>query len=389
MRRASAPERRTGRITGATTTKTPTPIATPTMAMVATTSSETITTTISARAFAGATKTATTVAISMAAARMASTSYWVRLWVRSSSWRRFVDESECNRASLSLRGECDAQHPKGVGKHGGILSVSGRLHQAVELEETDALDNGSGEILTQVIVTRSVLSAPRREYLSCVRTDCRLVRQPGHALDHDLESNYDDGAMTNTQEIQSQDAVPVSTGYQPSLKFAGSSDFQIELRRRIDEFFRSTGRRERDCPQMYLKTAILIASFAALYALLVFIAETWWQALPLAIALGLVTAEIGFNVQHDGSHHAYSNYDWVNKIMAMTLDVLGGSESSMHWQTFIHFLRLVIGSGQDTDIVLGGLGRLSPHRRRLWFYRWQQYYLWPLYGFMAINWHLV
>ena len=216
------------------------------------------------------------------------------------------------------------------------------------------------------------------------------MRQPRHALDHDLESNYDDGAMTNTQEIQSQDAVQaVSTGYQPSLKFAGSSDFQVELRRRIDEFFRSTGRRERDCPQMYLKTAILIASFAVFYTLLVFIAETWWQALPLAIVLGLVTAGIGFNVQHDGSHHAYSNYDWVNKIMAMTLDVLGGSSHHWHWKHIIYHHTYVNITGQDTDIDLGGLGRLSPHRRRLWFYRWQQYYLWPLYGFMAINWHLV
>lgn len=52
---------------------------------------------------------------------------------------------------------------KGAANHGGILSVSGRLHQAVELEETDALDNGSGEILTQVIVYpfSFVGSAPR------------------------------------------------------------------------------------------------------------------------------------------------------------------------------------------------------------------------------------
>ncbi|PYP83706.1 MAG: hypothetical protein DMF61_22165 [Blastocatellia bacterium AA13] len=47
------------------------------------------------------------------------------------------------------------------------------------------------------------------------------------------------------------------------------------------------------------------------YAVLVFVAQTWWQALPLAMALGLITAAIGFNVQHDRSHSAYSNHDWV------------------------------------------------------------------------------
>jgi len=100
-----------------------------------------------------------------------------------------------------------------------------------------------------------------------------------------LDATYD-----NTQEIQPRDAdQPTgSAGYVRSLKFAGNSDFQVEFRRRIDEFFRSTGGRQRDCPQMY-------------------------------------------------------------------------------------------------DIELGGLGRLTPHRRRLWVYRWQQYYLWPLYGFMAMS----
>src|SRR6185369_3111568 len=32
--------------------------------------------------------------------------------------------------------------------------------------------------------------------------------------------------------------------------------------------------------------------------------------------------------------------------------------------------------------------RLTPHQRRYWFHRWQQFYLWPLYGLLAINWHL-
>jgi linoleoyl-CoA desaturase len=173
------------------------------------------------------------------------------------------------------------------------------------------------------------------------------------------------------------------------LKFAGSSDFQVELRRRIDEFFQRTGRRQRDCPQMYVKTAILLVLFTASYALLVFVAQTWWQSLPLAIMLGLVTGAIGFNVQHDGSHHAYSNYDWVNKMMAMTLDVIGGSSYHWYWKHLVYHHTYVNIRGQDTDIDLGGLGRLSPHHKQHWFYRWQQFYIWPLYGFMAINWHLV
>ena len=197
--------------------------------------------------------------------------------------------------------------------------------------------------------------------------------------------------MTTNQEIRPRnpDQPAGSAGDDRGLKFTGAIDFQVEVRRRIEEFFRTTGRRQRDCPQMYVKTAILLACFAGSYLLLVFVAQTWQQALPLSMALGLVTAAIGFNVQHDGSHHAYSNHDWINKMMAMTLDVIGGSSYHWYWKHVIFHHTYVNITGHDTDIDLGGLGRLTPHHRRFWFYRWQHYYLWPLYGFMAINWHLV
>jgi linoleoyl-CoA desaturase len=85
----------------------------------------------------------------------------------------------------------------------------------------------------------------------------------------------------------------------------------VEVPRRVEEYFRSSGRRRSDCPQMYVKTAIIVACFAAAYVLLVLVAQMWWQALPLAILLGLTTAGIGFNIQHDDGHYAYSDYPWV------------------------------------------------------------------------------
>ena len=56
------------------------------------------------------------------------------------------------------------------------------------------------------------------------------------------------------------------------IKFAPSGEFHQEVRRRVDRYFRSTGRWQRDCLQMYLKTAIIFAWFAASYVLLVFFA---------------------------------------------------------------------------------------------------------------------
>ncbi|MFN0050596.1 MAG: fatty acid desaturase family protein [Planctomycetales bacterium] len=171
------------------------------------------------------------------------------------------------------------------------------------------------------------------------------------------------------------------------IRFGRDAGFQAELKRRVDEFFRTTGRRERDCWQMYLKTGIIFATFAGSYILLVFFAQTWWQALPLTLLLGLSMAGIGFNVQHDGGHHAYSDSPWINRLMARSLDLMGGSSYIWHWKHAVLHHTYANITDHDTDIDLGPLGRLEPHRKRLWFHRWQHIYLWPLYGFLAMKWH--
>ena len=173
------------------------------------------------------------------------------------------------------------------------------------------------------------------------------------------------------------------------LKFGNDHGFQLELRRRVDEYFRTTGRRQRDCWQMYLKTAILGAGFAVSYGLLVFAAQAWWLGLVLAIALGLCAAAIGFNVQHDGSHQAYSNHPAVNKLMALTLDLVGGSSYFWRWKHVVFHHTYVNVTGHDTDIDLGILGRLNTHQERFAGHRWQHVYFGPLYGLVAIKWQLV
>jgi linoleoyl-CoA desaturase len=137
---------------------------------------------------------------------------------------------------------------------------------------------------------------------------------------------------------------------------------------------------------MYAKTAILLAGFAVVYVLLVFVARTWVQGGLLAILLGLCAAGIGLNVQHDGGHRAYSRHPWVNRLMALTLELIGGSSYLWRWKHGVFHHTYVNVTGHDTDIDLGSLARLAPHQRRLPFHRWQHLYLWPLYGLLTIKW---
>jgi linoleoyl-CoA desaturase len=174
----------------------------------------------------------------------------------------------------------------------------------------------------------------------------------------------------------------------PKIKFTGSDRFIRELRHRIDTYFETTGRSRRDCPSMYFKTATILAWFASAYLLLMFVATSWYTVLPLAVVLGLALAAIGFNIQHDGNHKSYSKYPWVNRIMGLSLDLMGGSSYLWDWKhNSIHHTYPNV-DGQDDDINIGFLGRLAPEQPHFWFHRLQGIYLWLLYGFLAIKWHL-
>ncbi|HEY4128783.1 MAG TPA: acyl-CoA desaturase [Gammaproteobacteria bacterium] len=190
--------------------------------------------------------------------------------------------------------------------------------------------------------------------------------------------------MQETVSLSSRHGLEADDG---RLKFAADAGFHRELRRRVTALIKDQHIRERDCLAMYLKTAAVLGVFALTYLLLVFVANSWWQALPLALLLGFATAQIGFNIQHDGGHRAYSDHAWVNKLMAMTLDMVGGSSYVWRWKHAVFHHMYANVHGHDTDIELGVFGRLCTDQPHHGIYRWQQWYLWPLYGVMVMKWH--
>jgi linoleoyl-CoA desaturase len=209
------------------------------------------------------------------------------------------------------------------------------------------------------------------------------------ALGSPSENNAMSHLSTDLAGASRAPVVGASSSKPAGLKFGGSDRFIRELRRRVDAYFDSTGYSRRDCPQMYFKTATILAWFFSCYLLLLFVATNWWTVTPLAVLLGLAMAGIGFNIQHDGGHRAYSDRQWVNKLMALWLDFMGGSSYFWDWKhNSIHHTYPNI-EGHDDDINLGFLGRLSPQQRRFSFHRFQGIYLWVLYGFMAVKWHLI
>ena len=185
-------------------------------------------------------------------------------------------------------------------------------------------------------------------------------------------------------------ALPEITSAIPAdvkqVKFAKCEGFMQTLRERVDAYFDENGLSKRDSPRMYLKTFIIMTWLVASYVGILLWATTIVQATLLAVSLGAAMAAVGFNIQHDGGHGAYSKYPFVNGLMAFMLDVLGGS--SFIWKrthNIVHHSYTNV-TGVDGDIDLGVLGRLSPHQPRFAYHRFQHLYLWFLYGFITFKW---
>jgi linoleoyl-CoA desaturase len=164
--------------------------------------------------------------------------------------------------------------------------------------------------------------------------------------------------------------------------------FHAELRRRVRLHLQAAGRPARGLAAMYAKAAFLGFWLVGSYLLLVLVADHAWQAALLSLSLGLAAAGIGMNVMHDGSHGSFSTDRRVNRVMAFTLDLLGGSSYVWkHKHNVLHHTWPNV-AGVDDDVDTGGLARLSPVQPRRALHRFQHLYMWPLYGLLAVKWHL-
>ena len=175
----------------------------------------------------------------------------------------------------------------------------------------------------------------------------------------------------------------------PRTVFAQRSPFYQELRRRIDDHFARTRQSIHCTPAMVLKTVVLVSWFAVSYGLFLAFGDRLLWCLACAASTALAMAGLGMNVQHDGSHKAYSARRWVNRTTALALDWLGGSSYIWRWQHNVLHHTYPNVDGLDHDIDLGGIARLAPSQRWRWFHGYQHIYLWALYSLTAVKWQLV
>lgn len=173
-------------------------------------------------------------------------------------------------------------------------------------------------------------------------------------------------------------------------KFAQvSQGFHADLKKRISEYFSTTGERPTGNSKLYTKAIILTVSYIAMFTHLVFFDPVTLVAIIECVVLGFATAFIGFNIMHDGAHGSFSTSPAVNKLAAITLNVLGGS--SFMWNmkhNIIHHAYTNV-DGVDDDIDAGILLRMARTQKYLKIHKFQHVYVWFLYCILYIYWIFV
>jgi linoleoyl-CoA desaturase len=165
--------------------------------------------------------------------------------------------------------------------------------------------------------------------------------------------------------------------------------FHTELKKRINDYFKQSGKSLTGNFSLYLKAVILLIAYIAIYIHLVFYTPTTWLALVECIILGGLTAAIGFNIMHDGMHGSFSKHKWLNNLAGLTLNFLGAN--NFMWRTkhnIIHHTYTNI-HGIDDDIEAKPLLRLCETQKYYKIHRFQHWYFWAAYSLLYIWWVFV
>lgn len=164
-------------------------------------------------------------------------------------------------------------------------------------------------------------------------------------------------------------------------------DFLTAVRRKVDQYFKLTGRQRSATLGQHIKVLVLFAGWLLLYMVIINqVVNDSMVLLILSMCLGIMTGILGINISHDAAHGSYSPSPKMNKILSYSYDLIGFS--SYVWKVTHnggHHTYTNI-TGHDPDIDKPFLLRLSPQSPCLWFHSVQNWYIWILYSLVSLNW---
>lgn len=165
--------------------------------------------------------------------------------------------------------------------------------------------------------------------------------------------------------------------------------FYNDLKSSVEDYFTNNNIQKTGDWRLYLKAAILIPSAILIYIFLLGSQYPVWLGISLSALLGFIFASIGFNVMHDACHGSYSSKKWVNNILGLTLNALGGNAFIWKFKHNIVHHTYTNVDGIDDDIAKSPIMRQCTTQKWVPAHRYQHIYVVLVYAISSFAWVLM
>ena len=174
------------------------------------------------------------------------------------------------------------------------------------------------------------------------------------------------------------------------LAFDNGGAFILDTRREVEQYLARGSTRIRGAVLLYVKAPIALALTVVSWTALMFFQPGLFLAPLCLVGLVLGAMLTAFCVQHDANHGAYFQKRRYNHLVGWSTDALLGF-SSYAWRVkhnVAHHTYTNV-DGFDDDATQAPLARFAPSQPSRPWYRFQQYYIWPMYTLMGLRWQTV
>lgn len=173
------------------------------------------------------------------------------------------------------------------------------------------------------------------------------------------------------------------------VKFVNKEKTQFlkTLKSRVDQYFIDNKLEKTANGNMMLKSVVVFSMYLVpIICLYVFHPLPTWILMICYIISGFGAAGVGMGIMHDSIHGAYSNNKWVNKILGLTLNFIGGYDVNWKLQhNILHHTYTNI-TNLDEDISQRLKMRWSPHFKFHPAQRFQHIYAFIAYCLATLSW---
>ncbi len=164
------------------------------------------------------------------------------------------------------------------------------------------------------------------------------------------------------------------------------NSFHQDVKSSVEKYFSTQRVNKTGNWKLYIKALILVPVAVSLYLTLLFVHINIIPGILISGIFGFVLASIGFNIMHDACHGAYSAKPWVNNIMGLSLNLLGGNAFIWKFKhNIIHHTYTNI-DGIDDDIAKSPVMRQCESQKWVKAHRYQHIYVVILYAVSSFAW---